>query len=143
MYVRQISVFVENKKGKLAEITKLLSDAGVNLRALSIADTQDFGILRLIAADPTAVAMRLSQEGYICNVTEVLAVSLEDRPGSVNRVLTVLSDSGVNVEYAYAFVSSRPGYAHLVLRVSDNDLAVCVLKGTGITLLSQEEISQM
>ena len=111
MYVRQISVFVENKKGKLAEITKLLSDAGVNLRALSIADTQDFGILRLIAADPTAVQL--------------------------------LADAQISVEYAYAFVSSRPGYAHLVLRVSDNDLAVCVLKGTGITLLSQEEISQM
>ena len=142
MNVKQISVFLENKAGKLSALTRLLADNHVNLRALSIADTQDFGILRLIAEKPSEVAMILSSAGYVCNVTDVLAVSVDDAPGAVAKVLTVLSDADVDVEYAYAFVSSRrAGCANMVLRVSSTDAAAAALAAASVTVLSQEELA--
>ncbi len=141
MNVKQISVFLENKAGALSGLTRLLADNHVNLRALSIADTQDFGILRLIAADPREVAMILSSAGYVCNVTDVLAVTINDEPGGMAKVLTVLSDAGIGVEYTYAFVSSKkPGTAHMILRVSDLEAARAALSAAAVEVLSQEEL---
>lgn len=140
MFVRQISIFLENKAGQLSAVTRLLADNQINLRALSIADTQDFGILRLIAADPRQVAMILSATGYICNVTEVLAITLDDKPGAVASILSLLSDANINLEYAYAFVSSKAGSAHLILRVSDNIAAAKTLQDNGVKIISQDEL---
>lgn len=132
MLVKQISVFLENKRGSLSVLTKLLADNQVNLKALSIADTQDFGILRLIAEDPRTVAMILSAAGYVCNVTEVLAVSVADRPGGAAAALAALAEAGITVEYAYAFASAIPGKADMVIRVHENETAAAVLAGAGI-----------
>lgn len=141
MNVKQISVFLENKAGKLSELTRLLADNHINLRALSIADTQDFGILRLITGNPSEVAMILSSAGYVCNVTDVLAVSVDDAPGAVAKVLAALSDDGVDVEYCYAFVSSkRAGCANMILRVSDIPAAAAALAASSVPVLSQEEL---
>ena len=142
MTVNQISVFVENKSGALAQITRVLSDGGVNMRALSIAETQDFGVLRLIADDDRKAAFVLSDAGYILSVTPVLAVVIKDEPGSLANTLTILADAGIDVEYTYAFLTPRPGTACMIFRVKDNDAAAEVLRSAGITLAKKEEFLQ-
>ena len=105
MSVKQISIFIENKKGSLAEVTKFIADKKINLKALSIADTQDFGILRIITDKPDEARNMLKNEGYTVTATSVLAVELTDAPGSMASILSVLSESDISVEYTYAFVS--------------------------------------
>ena len=140
MTVNQISVFVENKSGALAQITRVLSDGGVNMRALSIAETQDFGVLRLIADDDRKAAFVLSDAGYILSVTPVLAVVIKDEPGSLANTLTILADAGIDVEYTYAFLTPRPGTACMIFRVKDNEAAEQVLRDAGIKLATREEL---
>ena len=127
MAVRQISVFVENRTGKLVDVIEILGDAKIDIRALSIADTADFGILRIIVNRPEEVADLLHEKGYVVRLTDVLAVSLPDTPGSLARVLRALSNEHVNLEYTYAFVSYIKDKAYVVLRVEDNERAVEVL----------------
>ena len=140
MAIRQVSVFVENQKGALADALRKLSEAGVGLRALSIADTSDFGILRIITDDNRRAAFVLSEAGYICSATEVVAACADDKPGGLASLLTILSDAGVNVEYVYAFVAPSGNHAWVVLRVGDNAVAERILRAAGVTLVSEDEI---
>lgn len=141
MTVNQISVFVENKSGTLAQITKELFEGGVNLRALSIAETQEFGVLRFIADDDRKAAFVLSDAGYVLSVTPVLAVILRDEPGSFSRAVGVLAAAGVDIEYTYAFLTPRPGTACMIFRVANNEEAERVLTEAGIPLATKEELS--
>ena len=127
MIVRQISVFLENKQGSLSALMGLLAENQVNLHALSIADSRDFGIIRMIADNPTAAATILSGAGYICSVTEVIEFSVVDRPGGAAEVLTKLAGAGISIEYAYAFASPETGKSEIVVRVDDNEAAERVL----------------
>ncbi len=139
MSVKQISVFIENKKGKLAEATRYIADHNVNLKALSIADTQDFGILRIICDEPATANEVLMNGGYITTVTDVLAAAISDTPGSLASILEVLSEANVVVEYTYAFNSSKAG-AYMIFRVDDNQAAAAALAGAGIKTANQEDL---
>ncbi len=139
MSVKQISVFIENKKGRLAEVTKYIAGHEVNLRALSIADTQDFGILRIICENPEKANEVLKEGGYITTVTDVLATAISDKPGSLAAILEVLSEAGVMVEYTYAFLSADKG-AYMILRVDDNQAAAAALAGADIKTANQDEL---
>jgi len=140
MSVKQISVFVENQTGLLSEVTTLLADNGVNLRALSIADTSDFGILRIIVEDVDAAAGILHDHGYTYTVTSVLAVVMKDEKGGLAEILKVLAKAGIALEYAYAFLLQEEGKACLIIRVPDNNEAEAVLKEAGIAIATQEEL---
>lgn len=139
MSVKQISVFIENKKGRLAEVTRYIADQNINLRALSVGDTQDFGILRLICEEPENAVEKLRDAGYITMVTDVLATAISDEPGSLAAILEVLSDADVAVEYTYAFLSAKSG-AYMIFRVDDNQKAAAVLAGAGIKTVSQSDL---
>ena len=140
MNIQQISVFVENRTGGLAEITKLLADKGVDLRAMSIADTTDYGILRLIVDKPEAALSALQENGCLVSVTPVLAVRLPDVPGGLAKLLGLLSENGVDLEYLYAFVTRSVDHAYVVLRVKDNEGTEKILLEGGITVASAEDL---
>jgi hypothetical protein len=140
MTIDQISVFVENKPGSLAEITALLGDAGIDLRALSIADTENFGILRLIVSEPQRALDALRAAEHVGSVTPVLAVPLADAPGSLAGVLRVLADADINLEYLYAFIARQAGHAYVVLRVADNDRAAAIFAERGIAVACHSDI---
>lgn len=140
MIVNQISVFLENKPGQLAELTRALSGNGVSLRALSIADTRDYGIARLMVDDPYKTALVLKEGGWVSKMTPVLAVQMPDQPGALEQILDVLAKAGVDLEYIYAFLSHKVNSACLVIRAEDNDKAARVLTERGIALVSQEEL---
>ena len=139
MSVKQISVFIENKKGALASATRYLADNGINIRALSIADTQDFGILRIICDDPKQTEAILKNGGFISTVTDVLATEIADKPGSMATILEVLADAQVVVEYTYAFLAPD-GHAYMIFRVDDNAVASAALAGAGIKTTNQEDL---
>ncbi len=140
MTVNQISVFVENKSGALARIAGELADAGVNMRALSIAETPDFGVLRFIADREEKAADVLRASGHVLTITPVLAVALKDEPGSFARVMGVLAEAGMDVEYVYAFMTPRPDSACMVFRVADNAAAEKALAEAGVALAPMEEL---
>ncbi len=141
MTVKQISVFVTNMTGGLAEVSGVLGSSGVDIRALSIADTKDFGILRIIVDAPDKAVSALTGSGYIVKVTEVLAVPIKDAPGGLSEVLTVLAEAGIFIEYLYAFATRTNAQdAYVVLRVPDNEEAEKALTSKGIKLLAPEEI---
>lgn len=140
MTVNQISVFVENRSGALAQLTRELSDAGVNLRAFSIAETTDFGVLRFIADDEAKAAEALKKEGRIFSLTPVLAVVIKDEPGSLADTLSILAAGGIDVEYTYAFLTPREGTACMIFRVADNDRAAELLMNDGVVLAKKEEM---
>lgn len=140
MKVEQISVFLENKAGRLAEVAKILGDNGINIRALSLADTTDFGILRLIVNDRAKAKAVLKEAGFTVGITEVIAVEVEDRPGGLARVLQVLADNGINVEYMYAFVEKSGNKAVLIFKFENLDRAIEVLQKAGITILPGEKV---
>ena len=136
MSIRQLSVFAENKNGSLFEITKILAANDINIRAFSVADTKNFGVLRLIVSDPRKAAQALSEEGKVVNVTEVVGVQIPDYKGGLSELLRVLTEAGIGVEYLYAFVSTTDkGKAHVVLRVEDNAATETLLREKGFTLL--------
>ena len=140
MKVKQISVFLENKSGRLARVTRALGDHGINIRALSIADTTDFGILRLIVNDPAQALAVLKDEGFTISPTEVIAVQVPDRPGGLAEILAVLEGAGVNIEYMYAFVGKTLDDAVVVFRVEEIDRAIALLRQNGVTLLRGEQV---
>ena len=140
MTINQISVFVENTPGHLAEITEILGNGGIDLRALSIADTKDFGVLRLIVDNPDKAVQILREAECIVSVTPVIAVAIEDKPGGLAKTLRVLSDEGISVEYAYAFIARKHDNAYVVLRVGENEQTEKLFNEKGIKTVSAEEI---
>lgn len=142
-YVNQISVFVENKTGSLTQVTTILENEGVNIRAFSIADTSEFGILRMIVDDPDRVETVLRANNVTVAKTPVLAVRLEDRPGSMNRVMTVLAENDISVEYAYAFVARAQDAAYVVLRVNAPGAVAELLIDNGLQVLGDEDLKEL
>lgn len=140
MTVKQISIFVENKIGNLAEVTQVLAQAGVSLHAISLADTKDFGVLRVIVDDSYLAATTLKEQGYIFSITPVLAVAISDDPGSLHQILTTLEEGNINLEYLYDFNTRKSDYAYLILKVDEVERAVDVLSKSKIKLLSQEDL---
>ena len=140
MKVEQLAVFLENKSGRLAAITKILSDNGINIRALSVADTADFGILRIIVDQTDKAKQVLKDAGFTVGMTDVVAVEVADRPGGLADVLAVLTQMEINVEYMYAFVEKSSQNAVIIFRFDDADTAIEVLQNAGIRILSGDEV---
>ena len=140
MTIQQLSVFIENKPGQLVEALETLAKAGIDLRALSLADTADFGILRLIVDKPADAMGALQKSGYLVKSSEVLPVSVGDKPGGLAAVLRILADSGVDVEYAYAFVAHASEKAYVILRVADNEAASTILADNNVPLLTAKDM---
>ncbi|MBQ8215654.1 MAG: ACT domain-containing protein [Clostridia bacterium] len=144
MFMKQLSVFVENKQGALAKVMALLSDNGINMRAVSIADTQDFGILRVIVKEVDKAKDILKSNNVIVSVTEVVGVELADTPGALSKVMAVLDEGNINLEYVYAFVTpGKAESAYMVVRAGDNAKATAVLNAAGIHTLTQEDLEAM
>ena len=143
MQIQQLSIFVENKSGRLAEITEILGQAGVDIRAISVADTSDFGILRLIVDKPKEAVEALRAANLTVSLTSVIAVGIDDKPGEFAKAMRVLADGEIGVEYMYAFIRRDKGKAYVILRVLESDKAVECLKASGISLLNAEEIYGM
>lgn len=144
MTVKQLSVFVENRAGRLSAITRLLGDNGISIRAMSIADTKDFGILRLIVDDVDKSLAVLKEAGCSVTSTSVLAIKIADRPGGLADAMDTLYKDNISVEYMYAaFISEEEESAYLIVRVDNNDKAVTALEEGGFRLLSQEELTKI
>lgn len=143
MTVKQLSVFVENKPGKLAEFTDVLSNNNIDMRALSIAETPDFGILRVIVDDAYRASTVLRDAGYILSITKVLAVAIPDEPGSFYKIIKLMGDNGINIEYTYAFTTSKKNLAMMVFRVQDNEKAIEALTKNGVTPLCQDDLNEL
>lgn len=141
MIIRQLSVFLENKSGRLAEVTEMLAEAKVNILALSIADSVDYGVLRLIVDEPERAVAILRENHCIVNLTNVIAFALPEETGAFAKIARVLADGDVGLEYVYAFNDYRDiGKALGVMRVEDNDKAIAVLQAAGITLISEKQL---
>jgi hypothetical protein len=140
MKVEQISIFLENKSGRLAEVTDLLAKNNINIRALSLADTADFGIFRLIVSDPEKTVAVLKDNAFTVAKNEVVAVVLPDRPGGLAGILKTLQGKNINVEYMYAFVQKSEGNAVLIFRFDETEKAIETLNKAGVRVLSGEEV---
>ena len=143
MTVKQISVFLENRPGALAEFTRILEKSNIDLRALSLAESEDFGIVRVIVDDPYTTIQILKEEGYVCSVTKVIAVEIKDKPGALVKMLNALGDNNVNLEYSYAFLAKKANSAFMILRVADNEKAIKVLTQNGIRPICHEDMESM
>ena len=142
MAIQQISVFAENKQGKLVETVKTLAENDINIRAMSIADTKDFGILRMITSDNAKTKEVLSSDSVV-NTTDVIAVKMADRPGSLYKVIDILSKAGINIEYMYAFTASDSLGAYVVFRVDDVPQAQKLIDDNGLKSLNDEDVQSM
>ncbi len=140
MFISQISIFVENKQGSLAAVTAILAAEGIDIRAFSIADTTDFGILRMIVDNPELAEKVLRRNNIAVSITKVIAVQIEDRPGAMHRIMQLLADDRISVEYAYAFISRRKENAYVILRVEDNDRAAALFAAHSIPTLQPHEV---
>ena len=143
MSVKQISVFLENKPGTLNKLTQVFTNAGIDMRALSLAETKDFGIARIIVDDAYEAANVLKEADYVSSLTPVLAFAVPDEPGGLNKLLAAFTAAEVNVEYMYAFLGAASGTAYMIFRVADTKTAEAKLKAKGLVSLTQEEISQL
>ena len=144
MSVKQISVFLENKPGKLCAMTQVLAREQIDMRALSLAETKDFGIVRIIVDDVYKATTVLKDEGYVHSVTSVLGVAIPDVPGGLSQVLRVLGEADINVEYMYAFLGGKDvDHAYMIFRVEDNEKAAAALSSRGIRIVEQEEMDQL
>ena len=143
MTINQLSIFVENKAGTVAKITKSIADAGVSIRALSVADTQEFGILRLIVSDVEKAKEALHENDCVVSITKVIGVEIPDVAGGLSSVLELMSENSINVEYLYAFITISGQHAYVVLRVEDNDKAAKILVENGVKLVSQADIDAL
>ena len=143
MGIHQISVFLENRAGQLAEITSILSENKIDMRALNVAETKDFGIVRVIVDNVYAATTVLKDAGYVYNITPVLGVAIPDVPGGLNKVLQVLTDARINVEYMYAFLGGKTEAAYMIFRVEDNNAAAEALASRGIKTLEEADIQRM
>ena len=138
--IKQISLFLENRTGRLAQVTKILADSGIDIRALSIAETSDYGILRIIVSDTDVAVNKLKEAGVTSTVTEVLGIAVADVPGGFAAAIDALSKANIDIDYIYAFISRKNGLANVILRVGNNDAAAKVLANAGIKIVSQEDI---
>ena len=143
MHVEQISVFLENKAGRLSEVTGILAEAGINIRALALADTSDFGVLRLIVDNIELANSVLKENGFTVGKTEVVAAEVEDRPGGLNNILDALLAESINVEYMYAFVRRASHDAIMIFRFDNIDNAIDVLKARGIKVIDGAQLYGM
>lgn len=143
MSLKQLNVFVENKKGALVEITETLAEHQVNIRALSIADTEEFGILRLIVNDNETATKVLGEKGYLLKITDVVGVKIGDAPGKLSTALDVLDKEDINVEYLYAFMARTEKHAYVVLRVADNNCAETALEKAGYHMITDADINKL
>ena len=144
MSIKQISVFVENKPGSMNAMTKVLADHNIDMRALSLAETKDFGIVRLIVDDVFTASTVLKDAGYVHTLTPVVGVMIPDTPGGLNKVLQVLAESGANVEYMYAFLGGKDSdHAYMIFRVEDAASTDIALAARGLKCVDQEQVSKM
>ena len=143
MIVKQLSIFVENKSGRLCDITGVFKDAGVDIRALSIADTTDYGILRVIVNNTEKAETALKDNGFTYSVTEVIAAAVPDEPGGLNKAISCLSKEGISIEYVYAFLNPKKGTAFIIMRVDDNEKANDILNANDIEMMTDEEIRSL
>lgn len=143
MAIKQLTVFVQNKKGTMVSVTDILSQNNVNIRALSIAETQDFGILRLIVNDEETAMKALEEKDYLVKAIDVVGVKIGDAPGKLTAALDVLDKSDINVEYLYAFMTRTEKHAYVVLRVEDNAAAEAALENAGFHLITEADICKL
>ncbi|MBC2703346.1 ACT domain-containing protein [Desulfobacula sp.] len=143
MFIEQISVFIENREGRLAEVTAILRDANVNIRALSLADTTDFGVLRLITNNNDTAEKALEKEGFKVGRTQVLAVEVIDEPGGLNKILDPFFENEVNLEYMYAFANPKSKNVIMIFRFDDHDKALKILAQKNIKVFTSREISNL
>ena len=143
MAIKQLAVFVQNKKGTLVSVTDILAKNNVNLRALSIAETADLGILRLIVNDNDTAVKALSAEGYLIKTIDVVGVKIGDAPGKLTEALAVLDKADINVEYLYAFMTRTEKHAYVVLRVEDNNAAEKVLEDAGFHIITEADVDKL
>ena len=140
MAIKQISVFLENRPGMLDAMTVVLAEAGIDLRALSLAETKDFGIVRMIVDDVYDTMTVLKDEGYVCQITKVLTVEMKDEPGALGDILSILGEQNINLEYTYAFLTRQRDKAYLIIKVADNKAAAKLLADHGVKVVCQDEL---
>ena len=140
MLIKQLTVFLENKSGRLAEVTSILGDNDIDISALSIADTTDYGILRLIVNKPDKAEEVLRKNGLTMSITSVIAIGVKDEPGGLAKALRVLENGGVEIEYMYAFVSKKEEEAMVIIKTGTPEKAVELLKNNGISVLTSDEV---
>ena len=143
MAIKQLSIFVENREGTLVNVTDAIAAAGVDIRAMSVADTKDFGIFRLIVTDYDKAKASLEEAGCFVSITEVVGVAVDDQPGALAKVVKVLAENSINIEYMYAFITVSKQYAYVVLRVEDNAAAEKILLDNGVKLISEADIGNL
>jgi hypothetical protein len=141
--IRQVSVFLENKKGRLADVTHVLAGQAINIRALFLADTQDFGVLRMIVNDAEKTLKILKDHNFVAQETIVIAVEVEDKPGGLNKILDLLSGKNINIEYMYAFVEKKADNAIVIFKIDEHEQAIKVLKENNIGLLTTEALKKL
>ena len=143
MAIKQLTVFIQNKKGAVALVTDTLSKNNVNLRALSIAETQDFGILRMVVNDTPAAEKVLTENGFLIKPVDVVGVKIGDEPGQLAAALNVLDYAGINVEYLYAFMARTEKHTYVVLRVEENEVAELILANAGFKLITPADVNKL
>ena len=140
MLIKQISIFIPNKKGSLSQLTDILVAQGIDIRAIAVFDTAEFGILRIVVDDPDRAVEILNKEGVVAKVSKVIAVEPEDKPGSLNQIFTILRDADINIDYIYSFIMRKKEMPYIVLKVDEQEKAVEVLTANGINVINKEEV---
>ena len=143
MAIKQLSIFVENREGTLVTVTDAIAKAGVDIRAMSVADTNDFGIFRLIVTDIDKAKKALDEADAFVSITEVVGVALEDKPGALAKVVKILADHNINIEYMYAFITVSKQFAYVVLRVENNEETEKILSENGIRLVTEKDMEEL
>ncbi|RLI96101.1 MAG: amino acid-binding protein [Candidatus Altiarchaeales archaeon] len=141
--IKQISIFLENEPGRLVKVAKILGNANINIRALTVAETSDFGILRLIVDDPERAYSILKENNIVVVMDDVLGVEVVDKPGGLARIAEILSNQNINIEYVYAFVTNSHEKAFIVLRVDEEERAINVLKENDVRILTSEDVTEI
>ncbi len=143
MYVKQISVFMENRPGRLAAITKVLKDNNIDIRAINIADTTDFGILRMIVNDPVKAEQVLRANDMTANAADVIAISIDDNIGAFSDVITILKDKDISIDYIYSFIGEKSSKAVIIIKTNDLENSVTALKEGGVKVLSAKDVNEL
>lgn len=138
MTIDQISVFLENKSGRLADVTKVLADGEINLRAMTIADTADFGILRIIVNDPEKTCKLLEENGFTVRITKVLGIEIEDKPGGLHKIMDIFENSGVNIEYLYVILKNEDNKAVVIMKVEDVELGCKIMEKNNLVAMQRK-----
>lgn len=140
MLIKQISIFIPNKKGSLSQLTDILIAHNIDIRAIAVFDTTEFGILRIVVDDPDRAVEVLKAEGIVAKVSKVIAVEPEDKPGSLNEIFNILKDNEINIEYIYSFVMRKNEMPYIVLKVDQQEKAAEILTANGINVVNKEEV---